>query len=171
MQKSLSLHLLFLLLTLAIGRAVAPFSASYAQENLMCEKVMTIETKEFVKTTTVQKTTPVVITATTPNPNHLDSLYSQYAQQYGVPLSTLQIIANCESRHNPAALSKNGLYAGLFQFSASTWKSNRAAMGLDTNPELRFNAEEAIKTAAFKISRDGVGAWPTCGKKAVAFIQ
>lgn len=171
MQKSLSLHLLFLLLTLAIGKAVAPFPVSYAQEKIMCEKIMTIETKAFVKTTTLPKTTPVVITVAAPNPSHLDSLYTQYAQQYGVPLSTLQIIANCESRHNATALSKNGLYGGLFQFSASTWRSNRTAMGLDTNPELRFNAEEAIKTAAFKISRDGVGAWPTCGKKAVAFIQ
>jgi hypothetical protein len=36
-------------------------------------------------------------------------------------------------------------------------------MGLNPDPELRFNAEEAIKTTAYKISRDGTGAWPVCG--------
>jgi hypothetical protein len=36
-------------------------------------------------------------------------------------------------------------------------------MGLDANSDLRFNAEEAIKTAAFHISQGGQGAWPNCG--------
>ncbi len=96
-----------------------------------------------------------------------DHLFEKYAAEYGVKSSTLSIISKCESGHNPQALSSNQLYGGLFQFSAPTWQSNRRAMGLDDNPSLRFNAEEAVKTAAFKISRDGVGAWPTCGKKAL----
>jgi hypothetical protein len=52
----------------------------------------------------------------------------------------------------------------MFQFLASTWSANRNSMGLDPNPELRFDAQESIKTTAFKISRDGVGAWPVCGR-------
>lgn len=94
-----------------------------------------------------------------------DQLFEKYAAEYGITSSTLSIISKCESGHNPQALSSNQLYGGLFQFATPTWQSNRRAMGLDDNPSLRFNAEEAIKTAAFKISRDGVGAWPTCGKK------
>jgi hypothetical protein len=35
-------------------------------------------------------------------------------------------------------------------------------MGLDTNPDLRKNAEEAIRTAAYKILNGGRGAWPNC---------
>jgi hypothetical protein len=38
-------------------------------------------------------------------------------------------------------------------------------MNLDPNPELRFNPEEAIKTAAFKISTVGFSPWPNCGKR------
>lgn len=35
-------------------------------------------------------------------------------------------------------------------------------MNMDTNPALRFNAEEAIRTAAFRFSTDGPNAWPNC---------
>jgi hypothetical protein len=98
----------------------------------------------------------------------LDSLFDKYGQEYGVSASILKHIATCESGLRPEALSSNGLYGGLFQFVASTWSSNRGAIGLDPNPALRFNAEEAIRTAAYKISRGGIGAWPVCGKKATA---
>lgn len=50
----------------------------------------------------------------------------------------------------------------MFQFSEETWKGTRAAMGADQNPDLRFGAKESIETAAFKISRNGSGAWSGC---------
>lgn len=101
-------------------------------------------------------------------PSALDVLFEKYGAEYGLSATMLKHIAKCESGLRPEALSSNGLYGGLFQFVSSTWSSNRKAMGLDPDPALRFNAEEAIKTAAFKISRDGVGAWPVCGRKATA---
>lgn len=101
-------------------------------------------------------------------PSALDSLFEKYGAEYGLSATMLKHIAKCESGLRPEALSSNGLYGGLFQFVSPTWSSNRRAMGLDPDPALRFNAEEAIKTAAFKISRDGVGAWPVCGRKATA---
>jgi hypothetical protein len=52
----------------------------------------------------------------------------------------------------------------MYQFSKETWMNTRSQMGQDNNPDLRFNAEEAIKTAAFKISRGGAGAWAVCAK-------
>ncbi len=109
-------------------------------------------------------TAPVVITPPVA-PSELDTLFEMYANQYGISSATLKVIANCESKFNPSALSKNGLYGGLFQYSPSTWASTRRSMGLDESPELRFNAEEAIKTTAFKIANGGIGAWPHCGKK------
>ena len=51
----------------------------------------------------------------------------------------------------------------MFQFSPNTWRANRELMGMDTNPDLRFNPEEAIRTAAFVLSTRGAGAWPHCG--------
>ncbi|MCL5969933.1 MAG: transglycosylase SLT domain-containing protein [Patescibacteria group bacterium] len=74
----------------------------------------------------------------------------------------LRSIAYCESKFNPNAI--NGDYCGLFQFSSDTWQSTRREMGLDENPDLRFNPEEAIKTAAFKISRGGINSWRNCLK-------
>lgn len=103
-------------------------------------------------------------------PSDLDALFEKYASEYGLSASVIKHIAKCESGLRPEALSSNGLYGGLFQFVASTWSGNRKSMGLDPDPQLRFNAEEAIKTAAYKISRDGYGAWPVCGKKAIASI-
>jgi len=50
----------------------------------------------------------------------------------------------------------------MFQFSASTWASVRGLMGLDPNPDLRENAEEAIHTTAFMLSRGEESAWPNC---------
>ncbi len=96
-------------------------------------------------------------------PANLDQLFDKYSVEYKVDKEKLKNIAHCESRFSSSAV--NGIYAGLYQFSASTWQKTRKAMGLDQNPELRFNPEEAIKTAAFKIANGGISAWPICGKK------
>lgn len=93
-----------------------------------------------------------------------DSLFEKYGSQFNVPQDTLKRIAYCESRFNENALSKSQTYGGLYQFSASTWASTRSSMGLDPNPELRFVAEEAIMTAAYKIGAGGIRAWPVCGR-------
>jgi hypothetical protein len=110
---------------------------------------------------------PQPVVFETPAATGYDPLFEKYAAEYGIKSSTLSIIAKCESGYNPQALSSNQLYGGMFQFSSGTWQSNRVNMGLDVDPSLRFNAEEAIRTAAFKISRDGVGAWNACGRKAL----
>jgi hypothetical protein len=77
-------------------------------------------------------------------------------------------IAKCESGFRENAV--NGPYAGIYQFVSGTWISNRRAMGLDENLELRYNAEESVKTAAFKMNRDGFGAWPVCQHKAKGLV-
>lgn len=97
----------------------------------------------------------------------LDAWFEKYGTEFNVSPTLLKQIAYCESTFREDAVSPSGLYVGLFQFHTPTWISNRTAMGLDTNPDLRANGEEAIRTAAFKIGRDGVGAWPVCGAKAV----
>lgn len=94
--------------------------------------------------------------------NNFEDLFERYALSYGISKEKLKTIAICESGLNPMAI--NTFYGGLFQFSPDTWRSNRKLMGENTDTDLRFNAEEAIKTAAFKMSRDGFGAWPHCGK-------
>ena len=101
-------------------------------------------------------------------PADLESLFQQHAATHGVNPSIMKKIAQCESGMRPEAA--NGPYGGMFQFNSSTWVSNRKAMGKDPNPSLRYNAAEAIETAAFKMGRDGYGAWPSCSRKALASI-
>lgn len=94
------------------------------------------------------------------------AVINKYAGQFNVDANIMIKIAECESGLNSKAI--NGQYAGIFQFHSNTWESNRRAMGVDTNTSLRFNANESAKTAAFKMSRDGFGAWPACSLKAIA---
>lgn len=92
----------------------------------------------------------------------LDQWFTQYAGHYSVDRELLRRIAVCESKLNQMAV--NGPYGGLYQFTESSWRSTRIAMSENSESSLRFNAEEAIKTAAFKISVSGTGAWPTCSR-------
>jgi hypothetical protein len=103
------------------------------------------------------KPTPIPVTAA-----QLDEWFTKYSNHYSIDRQKFWNIAVCESGLRPSAT--NGIYGGLFQFSPATWKTTRAAMQMDTNPDLRFNAEEAIKTAAFKTSVAGLASWPNCGK-------
>jgi soluble lytic murein transglycosylase-like protein len=102
--------------------------------------------------------TPVKITQA-----ELENLFEKAASHYSIEKQKLRTLAYCESRFNPTAT--NGIYGGLYQFSSSTWKSTRIAMNQDPNPNLRFNPEAAINTAAFKISTSGLSAWPYCSKQ------
>jgi hypothetical protein len=79
---------------------------------------------------------------------------------YVVSKDLLQKIADCESEFNTNAT--NGDYAGMFQYSTLAWKAARGRIGLDSNPSLRFNAEESIKTAAHEIQTRGTSSWPNC---------
>jgi hypothetical protein len=104
--------------------------------------------------------TPIPTETAQPSSSDLETLFSQYSAQYSVSEDELKKIAQCESGFNTN--SDTGLYAGMFQFSATTWESERNAMGLDPNPDLRKDAGEAIRTTAYMLSRGGENAWPNC---------
>lgn len=98
-----------------------------------------------------------------PSRDQLEIMFSAYAQIYKIDKHLLQSIAFCESRYNPAAV--NGRHAGMYQFNPTTWQATRKRMGYDPDINLRFDAEEAVRTAAFKISNSGSGAWAVCSAK------
>lgn len=111
--------------------------------------------------------TPTLTSTPTPTQTpatsaQLDEWFTTYSNHYSIDREKLRLVAICESNIRPQAT--NGDYAGLYQFSTHTWKSTRNAMGMDPDPSLRFNPEEAIRTAAFKISTVGLSPWPNCGK-------
>lgn len=108
---------------------------------------------------------PTLTPTVTPKPlifSDLDQLMERHARNNSISFELLKKIARCESGFNSNA--RNGDYAGLYQFSTGSWQTARKLMNENPDPNLRFNAEEAVKTAAFKIASGGIGIWPNCGK-------
>lgn len=69
-------------------------------------------------------------------------------------------IAQCESGGNWAISTGNGYYGGL-QFKLSTWRAN----GGVGNPA-KAGRQQQIAVAERVLKSQGIGAWPTCGKRA-----
>jgi resuscitation-promoting factor RpfB len=69
-------------------------------------------------------------------------------------------LAQCESGGNPNAVSPNGLYFGLYQFSISTWQS----VGGSGNPTDASSAEQT-RRAQILYDRAGSSPWPVCGSR------
>ncbi|RJQ38510.1 hypothetical protein C4559_01835 [Candidatus Microgenomates bacterium] len=95
-------------------------------------------------------------------PSGLDELFTKFASEYSIDKELLKRIANCESSLNPSAGTNK--YAGLFQFAEPIWTQTRNLMGQNPDINLRFDAQEAIRTAAFMLSQNHLGIWPVCGK-------
>jgi resuscitation-promoting factor RpfB len=69
-------------------------------------------------------------------------------------------LAECESGGNPRAVSSNGRYFGLYQFSLATWHSvGGTGSPADASPEEQTARAQAL------LARSGVGQWPTCGPR------
>lgn len=68
-------------------------------------------------------------------------------------------LAKCESHNNPKAVSRGGLYHGLFQFSLTTWKS----VGGTGKPS-QASAAEQLMRAKLLYTKRGHSPWPTCGR-------
>lgn len=101
--------------------------------------------------------TPVIVVSA-----NLDDLFTKYSNEYSVDKELLKRIAKCESGLNPN--SSTSRYAGLYQFSEGLWVSTRTLMGHNSDSNLRFSPQEAIRTAAFMISQNHLGIWPNCSK-------
>jgi hypothetical protein len=71
-------------------------------------------------------------------------------------------IAQCESSGNWSINTGNGYYGGL-QFSQSTWKGY-GGLKYAARADLATRAEQ-IRVAERVLDGQGIGAWPTCGKK------
>jgi hypothetical protein len=130
-----------------------PSIASCSQ--ISCKRGLNITKPGQKQTKSIVKKVETIIA-----PSEVDSLINKYASDYAVDPNLMKKIARCESHFNPNAA--NGQYKGMYQYGNSTWVSTRKQMGLDTDIDLRYNAEEAIKTTAFKISRGGKMAWKDC---------
>jgi hypothetical protein len=181
--------LLFLPLTLVVSASpvmpsgqttmilTSPTPTASASANPSTITLAVIQPSKLPEPTIFPKISPSVIYLPTPVPSpvptplpspiivtsqQLDDWFTTYSNQFSVDRQKLWNIAVCESGLNPNV--RNGDYGGLYQFATHTWQTTRTAMNLDSNPDLRFNPEEAIKTAAFKIATGGLSSWPNCSK-------
>ena len=68
-------------------------------------------------------------------------------------------VAQCESGGNWAIATGNGYYGGL-QFSPGTWRANGGS-GMPN----QASREEQIRVAENVLRTQGIGAWPTCGRR------
>ena len=68
-------------------------------------------------------------------------------------------VAACESGGNWAINTGNGYYGGL-QFSLGTWRAN----GGSGSPHNASRSEQ-IRVAENVLHSQGVGAWPSCGRR------
>lgn len=69
-------------------------------------------------------------------------------------------LAACESGGNPSIVSSNGLYHGLYQFDAGTWRSMGGTGVASSAP-----ASEQTARAKALYARRGASPWPSCGRK------
>ena len=106
------------------------------------------------------KPTPTPVPQPQFTSQQINEFIDRFASQYGVSPYVLRYIALCESGFHPAA--KNYIYAGLYQFGPITWKNLRVKIGEDADINLRYNAEEAVQTAAYAISIGDSAIWPHC---------
>jgi hypothetical protein len=104
--------------------------------------------------------------STQPGAAHLESASisvgycsPSYQAQFGWPdPEKAARVCRCESNGNPRAVSRNGLYAGLFQFSRATWQSIGSGGGDPFDPA-------ASSERAYQLwRRRGWRPWPVCGR-------
>ena len=69
-------------------------------------------------------------------------------------------LAACESGGRPNAVSSNGLYRGMYQFSVGTWHG----VGGRGLPDKATKVEQTYR-AQLLFMRSGTRPWPVCGKK------
>lgn len=174
------LIVIFLLVLMSLGVIIYKLNLSRQAEKLQV-KVAGVKTSTVKIPTIAPSFTPIPTASPSPTltpsptatpsptlvpviilPEDLDKLFTKYCDEYSVDKELLKRIAKCESGLNPNAGSNK--YAGLFQFAEPIWIQTRTLLGQNPDTSLRFNAEEAIKTAAFMISQGHFGIWPNCGK-------
>ncbi|MBI4084705.1 MAG: transglycosylase family protein [Candidatus Levybacteria bacterium] len=159
--------------------APPPFDSPIPKEEIVLSaKISSSPPKQQPTETTTPTLTPTPTNTPTPTPTDtptptptpiptvttsqdLETLFTKYADEYHVDKERLKRTAACESGFNTQA-NFNNLYVGMFQFSEGAWTTVRSSMGLSTDQELRKNAEESIRSAAFMLSRGQENAWPSC---------
>lgn len=164
--------ILWVLLIILLGELISLYSMNKGktQEKVLAENtsIPTQSPTPSPSPTPTPSPTPKPTVKPTPTPlpqpkftsQQINEFIERFASQYSVDPNLLRHIALCESGFN--AFAKRAGYAGLYQFGPITWQNIRVALGEDKDINLRFNAEEAVQTAAYVLHINNAGIWPNC---------
>ncbi len=101
---------------------------------------------------TAEPVTKIIAYGTKSKPTYAKSVSGADGLNWGA-------LANCESGGNPRAVSSNGKYRGLYQFSMGTWQGvGGSGDPIDASPS------EQTYRAKVLYRRSGRSPWPVCGK-------
>lgn len=153
-------HLISPVVDVASSSSVLSFTIT-ATESASPSATPTSTPSPIKTLTPTQKITPTPTPTPVPvSSKEVNGFIDRFAGQYGVDPNVVRYVALCESGFNSSAVQ--GKYVGLFQFDTTTWKNIRKEMGEETNPDLRFSAEEAVQTFAYAFSKGKSRLWPNC---------
>lgn len=107
---------------------------------------------------TVEKKVDVVREVEVYKPS-TEGLINYYAQEYKINADELRCILKNESGFRKAATNGTSSASGMGQFINSTWISWRKEMGENPDLNLRFDADEMIKTTSFGLSKGRQSHW------------
>jgi uncharacterized protein YabE (DUF348 family) len=119
------------------------------------DSVTTAPVDQVVAVGTKAKPAPAPAPKPAPAPRAASPVPAAPASAGGLNWAAL---ARCESGGRVNAVSSNGLYYGLYQFSLPTWR----AMGGAGLPSQASAAEQTARAQAL-YARSGAGQWPVCG--------
>lgn len=124
--------------------------------------------KDFIKEQVLnQPVIEVVIKGVRPKITYARGAYADWINdasiKFGVDASKMQRLMMCESGGNASAVGGGGRFYGLFQYLPSTWSG--ASSGAGFAGSSIYDPKAQIYTTAWKISKQGYGAWPVCGRK------
>ncbi|MFG1921112.1 ubiquitin-like domain-containing protein [Cryptosporangium sp. NPDC048952] len=126
------------------GRAQQVVRYTYTDGKVTTKQVLSKTVVTAAKTTVVAKGTKKVVSSYVPGGTGLN----------------WAALAKCESGGRPGAVSPNGTYHGLYQFSVGTWQR----MGGSGLPS-QASASEQTMRAQMLYKAAGAGQWPVCGSR------
>lgn len=89
----------------------------------------------------------------------IENIVNFYAKKYDVSAKDMLCTLKHESGYRKYAQNGQSTATGIAQILIGTWKGWRKEMHEDQNPNLRFDADESIKTMAWAFSKGKQNAW------------
>ena len=151
----------FLLLTILLAKSLELCAEPKAVELLNPGRVMATENSVATKVVSdpapMPSQKPAKRSVVPANPHR--AIVERYATKYSVDADLMDCILFRESSYRTDASNTKSTARGIAQFLKGTWVWMRTRMGSDTQLNLREDAESAIETLAWALSKGYKNHW------------